>query len=90
MSRDTWRTHTFGSASSRGNLHGVTAASLSAAAAAASTNLRIRGRQLLDQEGLTCLLILLFIDDSKINTTRLHRILRNLCYHGPTRDWVVR
>lgn len=21
---------------------------------------------------------------------RLHRILRNVCYHGPTRDWVVR
>ena len=54
-----------------------------------STNLRFRGRQLLDHEGLSCLLILLFIDDSKISTTRLHRILRNLCYHAPTRDWVV-
>ena len=32
---------------------------------------------------------MLFIDDAKINTTRLHRILRNLCYHTPTRDWVV-
>ena len=40
-------------------------------------------------QGLSCLLILLFIDDAKINTTRLHRILRNLCYHTPTRDWVV-
>ena len=40
-------------------------------------------------QGLSCLLILLFIDDAKINTTRLHRILRNLCYHSPTRDWVV-
>ena len=40
--------------------------------------------------GLSCLLIVLFIDDPKIHTTRLHRILRNLCYHAPTRDWVVK
>ena len=33
---------------------------------------------------------MLFIDDPKINTTRLHRILRNLCYHAPTRDWVIK
>ena len=57
---------------------------------AAATNSKFRGRQLLDHEGLSCLLILLFIDDAKLNTTRLHRILRNLCYHAPTRDWVVR
>ncbi len=54
-----------------------------------STNLKFKGRQLLDNEGLACLLILLFIDDAKINTTRLHRILKYLCYHGPTREWVV-
>merc|ERR1719336_1110607 len=57
---------------------------------AAAGNQKFRGRQLLDHEGLSCLLILLFIDDSKLNTTRLHRILRNLCYHAPTRDWVVK
>ena len=57
---------------------------------AAAGNQKFRGRQLLDHEGLSCLLILLFIDDSKLNTTRLHRILRNLCYHSSTRDWVVR
>lgn len=51
--------------------------------------IKIKGRPLLDHEGLSCLLILLFIEDSKINTTRLHRILRNLCYHAPTRDWVI-
>ena len=55
-----------------------------------ANNQKFRGRQLLDHEGLSCLLILLFIDDSKLNTTRLHRILRNLCYHAPTRDWVVK
>jgi len=51
---------------------------------------RLRGRHLLDHEALSCLLVLLFIDEPKLNTTRLHRVLRNLCYHGPTRDWVVR
>ena len=55
-----------------------------------ASNQKVKGRMLLDHEGLSCLLILLFIDDSKLNTTRLHRILRNLCYHAPTRDWVVK
>ena len=57
-----------------------------AAVLAAASNSKFRGRQLLDHEGLSCLLILLFIDDAKLNTTRLHRILRNLCYHAPTRS----
>merc|ERR1712142_35424 len=61
-----------------------------AAALAAANNVKFRGRMLLDHEGLSCLLILLFIDDAKLNTTRLLRILRNLCYHAPTRDWVVK
>ena len=61
-----------------------------AALLAAQTNAKFKGRQLLDHEGLSCLLILLFIDDSKLNTTRLHKILRNLCYHAPTRDWVIK
>jgi len=49
----------------------------------------IRGRHLLDHEGLTCLLILLFIDESRLNASRLHRVLRNLCYHAPTRSWII-
>ncbi len=57
---------------------------------AGSAGLRLRGRQLLDHEALSCLLVLLFIDEPKLNTTRLHRVLRNLCYHGATRDWVVK
>ena len=36
----------------------------------ASNAIKVKGRQLLDQEGLSCLLIILFIDDPKINTTR--------------------
>jgi E3 ubiquitin-protein ligase HUWE1 len=47
------------------------------------------GRHLLDHEALTCLLVLLFIDDSRLNTSRLHRVLRNLCYHAATRAWII-
>lgn len=44
---------------------------------------------MLDHEALTCLLVLLFVDEPRINTARLHRVLRNLCYHGPTRSWII-
>lgn len=49
-----------------------------------------RGRQLLDHEAMTCLLVLLFVDEPKLNTIRLHRVLRYLCHHTPTRDWVIK
>ncbi|MGH0140167.1 UNVERIFIED_CONTAM: hypothetical protein FKN15_070494 [Acipenser sinensis] len=52
--------------------------------------LRLRGRLLLDHEALSCLLVLLFVDEPKLNTSRLHRVLRNLCYHTQTRGWVIR
>ncbi|CAG2109884.1 unnamed protein product, partial [Medioppia subpectinata] len=55
----------------------------------AFTSSRFRGRQLLDNEALSCLLILLFVEEPKLNTIRLHRVLRNLCYHVPTRQWVI-
>ncbi|XP_071657347.1 E3 ubiquitin-protein ligase HUWE1 isoform X2 [Patagioenas fasciata] len=58
--------------------------------AGADALLRLRGRLLLDHEALSCLLVLLFVDEPKLNTSRLHRVLRNLCYHAPTRGWVVR
>ncbi|MEE6505738.1 hypothetical protein FKM82_005640 [Ascaphus truei] len=51
--------------------------------------LRLRGRLLLDHEALSCLLVLLFVDEPKLNTSRLHRVLRNLCYHAQTRNWVI-
>nr|XP_023021300.1 E3 ubiquitin-protein ligase HUWE1-like [Leptinotarsa decemlineata] len=51
--------------------------------------MKIRGRQLLDHDGLACLLILLFTDDPHLNRLRLHRVIRNLCYHAPTREWVI-
>ncbi|KAK7072125.1 E3 ubiquitin-protein ligase huwe1, partial [Halocaridina rubra] len=49
-----------------------------------------RGRPLLDHEAMTCLLVLLFVDEPKLNTSRLHRVLRYLCHHTPTRDWVIK
>ncbi|XP_063792488.1 E3 ubiquitin-protein ligase HUWE1 isoform X10 [Pseudophryne corroboree] len=52
--------------------------------------LRLRGRLLLDHEALSCLLVLLFVDEPKLNTSRLHRVLRNLCYHAQTRNWVIK
>ncbi|XP_037677061.1 E3 ubiquitin-protein ligase HUWE1-like isoform X1 [Choloepus didactylus] len=54
------------------------------------TLLRLRGRLLLDHEALSCLLVLVFVDEPKLNTSRLHRVLRNLCYHAQTRHWVIR
>ncbi|XP_048517112.1 E3 ubiquitin-protein ligase HUWE1 isoform X3 [Dendroctonus ponderosae] len=56
-----------------------------------STNsqMRIRGRQLLDHEGISCLLVLLFTDEPHLNKLRLHRVIRNLCYHAPTREWII-
>lgn len=50
---------------------------------------RIKGRQLLDCEALTCLTILLFVQDQRLNIARLHRVLRNLSYHQQTRNWIV-
>lgn len=54
-----------------------------------NSHMKIRGRQLLDHEGLCCLLVLLFTDDPHLNKLRLHRVIRNLCYHAPTREWVI-
>ena len=51
---------------------------------------KVKGRFMLEPEALSCLLVLLFLDEPKLNTTRLHRVLRNLCYHGPTRAWLIR
>lgn len=52
---------------------------------------RVRtGRQLLDHESIACLLVLLFIDDPRMNMTKLHRVVRNLCIHSPTRAWIIK
>jgi len=48
------------------------------------------GRQLLDHESMACLLVLLFLDDQRVNTMKLHRVVRNLCFHGPSRQWIIK
>ncbi|XP_071960908.1 E3 ubiquitin-protein ligase HUWE1-like isoform X2 [Antedon mediterranea] len=50
---------------------------------------QFRGRQLIDQEALACLLVLLFVNEPKLNTARLHKVLRNLSYHVATREWIL-
>lgn len=49
-----------------------------------------RGQQLLDKETLASLLLLFFYDDQRLNVGRLHRIIKSLCCHPPTRDWIIR
>ncbi len=76
-------------------LHGIPLTSAApgsrtAAAAAAALERARNGRQLLDHESLACLLVMLFIDEPRMNMTKLHRVVRNLCIHGPTRAWVIR
>ena len=88
--RDSWRSNYFNRTGGPGTSGGPGHSGALTSLLASSNSLRCKGRQLLDHEGLSCLLILLFLDDPKINTTRLHRILRNLCYHAPTREWVVK
>ena len=46
-------------------------------------------KQMLDQEALTCLLVLLFFDQNKLHNNRLHRIMKNLSQHMPTRAWII-
>ncbi|XP_044741696.1 E3 ubiquitin-protein ligase HUWE1 isoform X4 [Chrysoperla carnea] len=55
-----------------------------------NTVVRVRGRQLLDLESISCLLVLLFQNNPKIHVLRFYRCMRNFCYHGPTRDWVIK
>lgn len=52
----------------------------------------IKGKHLLDHESLSSLLILLFTEDSMANHSRLHRLhrlIRNVCFHGPTRQFII-
>ena len=46
-------------------------------------------KQMLDQEALTCLLVLLFLDQNRLHNNRLHRIVKNVSQHQPTRAWIL-
>lgn len=54
-----------------------------------STLRAIKGKHLLDHESLSSLLILLFVPDNMVPINRLHRLVRNVCYHEATRQWVI-
>lgn len=43
----------------------------------------------LDSESLTCLLVIIFINDSNIQQPKLHRILKNVSNHRGTRNWLT-
>lgn len=55
-----------------------------------TANMERNGAPLLDQESLASILVLLFIDDPNISTLRLYRVIRNLCFHIPTRKWIIK
>ena len=51
---------------------------------------RIKAKHLLDHDALSALLMCLFVPDSvHLTTGRLQRLLRNMCYHAPTRQWII-
>lgn len=45
---------------------------------------------LLDYESLTSILFLIFPHEYRIYNTRLQRIIRSLCVHVSTRDWIIK
>lgn len=68
-----------------GNANSLNAAYLNYAASRAN----IKGKHLLDHDSLCSLIMLLFVSDASPYITRLHRLVRNVCYHFPTRQWVI-
>lgn len=52
------------------------------------SSLKASARPILDFEGLSCLLVLYFLNTPAINIGRVQRIFRNICHHAPTREWV--
>jgi len=51
---------------------------------------KILNKQLVDHESLSCLLVLLFLGEPKLNVGRLHRVLRNVSFHKASRLWIIK
>ena len=51
---------------------------------------KILNKQLVDHESLSCLLVLLFLGEPKLNVGRLHRVLRNVSFHKGSRLWIIK
>eukprot|EP00794_Sanderia_malayensis_P006098 gene6098-6802_t len=47
-------------------------------------------RQLIDADSVACLIVLLFLDEPKLNIGRLHRVLKNVSFHKGTRLWIIK
>ena len=46
-------------------------------------------KQILDPEAITCLLVLLFVDQHRLHVHRMHRVIRQISQHPETRAWVL-
>merc|ERR1712131_41 len=46
-------------------------------------------KHLFDAESLSCLLVLLFINDSSFYQQKLHRVLKNMFGHKEGRKWIT-
>ena len=51
---------------------------------------KVLNKQLVDQESLSCLLVLLFLGEPKLNVGRLHRVLKNVSFHKASRLWIIK
>ena len=82
---------TFTRLSYRGNGHDNrdSFSSLSRNVPRAFTSRSVKGKYLLDYDALSSILILLFIHYNLISSISLHRLIKNLCFHTPTRQWVI-
>lgn len=60
-----------------------------ALAAQAAAKGEPHSKQMLDPESLVCILVPLFLDNNRLHINRLHRIIKNICQHSPTRSWVL-
>ena len=46
-------------------------------------------KHLIDSDSLSCLMVLLFINDSNIQHQKLHRVLKNIFIHKEGRKWIT-
>ena len=46
-------------------------------------------KQILDPEAITCLLVLLFMEQHRLHVHRMHRVVRQISQHPETRAWVM-
>ena len=47
------------------------------------------GKFLIDSEALSCLVVLLFINDGNIQQSKLHKVLRHMFIHREGRKWIT-